>query len=262
MLSRSIRVALALVFVFSAAAAFAQQGGRGAANLPNPMTAFVDFTVDQLIVRGGRLCPTPNKVKAVFLGGDPLTVISSRERLMILAFDRRLIEFGVSHLLSIRCDGGQEEQFEVYIERAGKQGPTGDTGATGPAGPQGVPGGPGPAGPPGPAGLQGVPGGPGPGGSLTLETAQVTTNIAGLNGTTATGGTVGASSTNTLLCPTPTRRVIGGGVLIDNAAIGQNVDLQASYPSAANAWTGTVTNKATANVEGGSYTVYIICADA
>ena len=47
----------------------------------------------------------PNKVSGV-LGGDPLTVISSGDRLMILAFERRDIEFGVSHLLSIRCNGG------------------------------------------------------------------------------------------------------------------------------------------------------------
>lgn len=106
MFSRSIRIAAAIVFIVSTGPAIAQQNWHGAKSLPNVMTAFVDFTVDQLVVRGGRLCTAPKKVKAVFLGGDPLTVISSAERLMILAFERQDIEFGVSHLLSIRCDGG------------------------------------------------------------------------------------------------------------------------------------------------------------
>ena len=89
----------------------------------------------------------------------------------------------------------------------------------------------------------------------------MTENIAGLQGTIATGNTVGATSPRTVTCPTVAYRVLGGGVLVDSDAIGHNVDLQTSYPSANNAWTGTVTNKGGPNVDVGTYTVYIICAE-
>ena len=131
MFSRSIRIAAAIVFIVSTGSVIAQQSWHGAKSLPNVMTAFFAFTIDQLVVRGGRLCTAPKKVKAVFLGGDPLTVISSAERLMILAFERQDIEFGVSHLLSIRCDGGQREQFESGQVSRGRGEPEGPQGLQG-----------------------------------------------------------------------------------------------------------------------------------
>ncbi len=209
MFSRSIRIAAAIVFIVSAGPAITQQSSRAAEKLPNVKTAFVDFTRDQLVVGGVRLCTTPNKVEAVFLGGDPLTVISSKKGLMILAFERSDIEFGVSHLLSIRCTGGQEEQFEVYIERAGKQGPPGPTGRRGPPGPQGPEGSPGAegsAGAQGPPGAQGAQGPP----AIGLERDSITTDIAGLG--------FDETDTQTVLCPTASKRAVAGGVTLSAAS--------------------------------------------
>lgn len=206
MFSRSIRIAAAIVFIVSAGPAITQQSSRAAEKLPNVKTAFVDFTRDQLVVGGVRLCTTPNKVEAVFLGGDPLTVISSKKGLMILAFERSDIEFGVSHLLSIRCTGGQEEQFEVYIERAGKQGPPGAEGSAGAQGPPGAQGAQGPPGAQGPAGTDGT------GGALGLEINSFTKTLPQPFATEATDTTV-------VNCLTQGKEAIGGGVTIDAASL-------------------------------------------
>ena len=135
MFSRSIRIAAAIVFIVSAGPAITQQSSRAAEKLPNVKTAFVDFTRDQLVVGSVRLCTTPNKVEAVFLGGDPLTVISSKKGLMILAFERSDIEFGVSHLLSIRCTGGAKKSSLRSISRGqasrARRVPRGDAGHRG-----------------------------------------------------------------------------------------------------------------------------------
>lgn len=72
------------------------------------------------------------EVDTVSLGGDPLTVVSTRPGQMVLAFDREAIEqdLETSQLLSIRCVGGVEEQFEVYV---GAPSVPGSVGPTGPA---------------------------------------------------------------------------------------------------------------------------------
>lgn len=229
------------------------------------MTAHVDFTVDQIVVWGVRLCGSPDAVKAVFLGGDPLTVISSAKGRMVLAFEHRDIEIGVSHLLSVRCNGGQEEQFEVYIEKDGKRGPQGATGPRGPAGPDGATGPQGPAGsagatgPDGPAGPQGPAGPPGPDGTsvalaIGLERDSITTDIAGLG--------FDETDTQTVLCPTASKRAVAGGVTLSAAShvSGGLLVISSNGSTAANAWTGTVKNvKEFSGPDEAAYTVYVIC---
>lgn len=253
MVFRSIRIAVAIAFIVSAGPALAQQNSHGSQDLPNVMTVFVDFTVDQLVVRGGRMCAAPNKVEAVFLGGDPLTVISSAERLMILTFERPEIEFGVSHLLSIRCDGGEEEQFEIYIERAGKQGPVGPRGSRGPAGPPGLPGLPGLPGPPGSQGPQG----PAGNNILELEVNSITKAIpADLE--------LEEIDTQAVNCLTAGKEAIGGGVTIDAVSLAAPgvLAIASNGPSGTMGWTGTVKNVGLGVPGmGASYTVHVICVD-
>ncbi len=246
LLGRLIGSIAAFALLLIAGVATAQQA-RDAAKRPNIMTAHVDFTVDQIVVWGVRLCGSPDAVKAVFLGGDPLTVISSAKGRMVLAFEHRDIEIGVSHLLSVRCNGGQEEQFEVYIEKDGKRGPQGATGPRGPAGPDGATGPQGPAGPPGPDGTSVAL-------AIGLERDSITTDIAGLG--------FDETDTQTVLCPTASKRAVAGGVTLSAAShvSGGLLVISSNGSTAANAWTGTVKNvKEFSGPDEAAYTVYVIC---
>ena len=228
LLGRLIGSIAAFALLLIAGVATAQQA-RDAAKRPNIMTAHVDFTVDQIVVWGVRLCGSPDAVKAVFLGGDPLTVISSAKGRMVLAFEHRDIEIGVSHLLSVRCNGGQEEQFEVYIEKDGKRGPQG------------------PAGPPGPDGTSVAL-------AIGLERDSITTDIAGLG--------FDETDTQTVLCPTASKRAVAGGVTLSAAShvSGGLLVISSNGSTAANAWTGTVKNvKEFSGPDEAAYTVYVIC---
>jgi len=211
------------------------------------MTARVDVTADQIVVRGVQLCAAPEAVKAVFLGGDPLTVISSARRRMVLAFERRDIVIGVSHLFSVRCDSGKEEQFEVYIEKDGKPGPRGPRGSAGP---------PGLGGPPGVVGPQGGTGDPGPDGTkdVALERNSIVVKVNALG--------IGATITTVTSCPTPTKRAVSGGIILDSDAhaSGGLLVVSSNGPSGTNAWAATVKNLA-GGVDAGTATIYVICVE-
>lgn len=238
----------AVAFGLTAGTASGQQEGTD--DRPDVITAHVDFTADQIVVQGARLCAAPDAVKAVFLGGDPLAVISSAKRRMVLAFERRDIEIGVSHLFSVRCDGGQEEQFEVYIEKDGKRGPPGFAGQPGVAGP------PGPVGPLGPQGGTGDPGAAGIDGApvFGLERNSIAVAVNAL----AAGNTI----TTVTPCPTPTKRAVAGGITLDAPAhvSGGRLVVSSNGPSGTNAWAATVKNLAGA-VDVGTATIYVICVE-
>lgn len=75
----------------------------------------------------------------------------------------------------------------------------------------------------------------------------------------------GITHSTEVTCPTPTKRVIGGGVLVNNTLNTFRVVVTSSYPSDStnnNKWTGQVQNVGTVAASSGIYTVYVECAEA
>ncbi len=145
----------------------------------------------------------------------------------------------------------------------GPQGPQGDPGpqgATGAQGPQGDPGGQGPQGPQGPQGNQG-PQGPqgnqGPQGPAGPSDSQVLTAV---SGTSAAGLNAGESYSLTSTCPSG-KKILGGGWTYTVSTAGQTSRVSVdSYPSAADAW--TVTISVNQNLGAGvtiTLSVYVVC---
>jgi Collagen triple helix repeat (20 copies) len=137
----------------------------------------------------------------------------------------------------------------------GARGPAGLQGIQGPAGPQGVQG---PAGPqgasssvPGPPGPTGAAGPPGPTDSLVTAPVSATTPISAPLGTVASA---------TATCPAG-KKILGGGVTITVTVTAQQsrVAPRDNFPSASNAWTGTLV--ITSGLIGASATisVYAVC---
>ena len=108
----------------------------------------------------------------------------------------------------------------------------------------------GPLGPTGPQGVAGPAGPTGPQGSAGLSSVQV------VNQTSAISGS--SSKTATATCPSG-KVVIGGGVKINNNE--SELAIQASYPSAPDAWTG-VAREVAFELGSWSITTYAICAIA
>jgi Collagen triple helix repeat (20 copies) len=140
---------------------------------------------------------------------------------------------------------------------AGPSGPQGDRGAAGPqgvqgpAGPQGVQGSAGPQGAPGPSGPTGAAGPPGPTDSLVTAPVSATTPVSAPLGTVASA---------TATCPAG-KKILGGGITITVTVTAQQsrVASRDNFPSASNAWTGTLV--ITSGLVGASATisVYAVC---
>jgi collagen triple helix repeat protein len=124
------------------------------------------------------------------------------------------------------------------IGPAGGQGPRGETGTAGPFGPAGSQGPAGPAGAQGPSGADGAPGPTGPQGPPGPSDSQVT---AAVSATTPVSAPLGTVATATATCPAGTK-ILGGGIQISvSVAVQQSrVATRESYPSAADAWTGSI----------------------
>jgi hypothetical protein len=143
---------------------------------------------------------------------------------------------------------------------AGVQGPRGETGAAGVAGSPGPAGPVGPtgaAGPPGPTGAAGPPGPTGaagpPGPSDSLVTAPVSAS-------TPFNAPLGTVATATATCPAG-KKILGGGVTLTVTVPAQHnrAVVRENYPSAADAWTGTLI--ITSGLVGAQATisVYAVC---
>jgi Collagen triple helix repeat (20 copies) len=152
----------------------------------------------------------------------------------------------------------------LKVGARGPAGPRGSTGARGPVGTQGAQGPAGPQGTQGPAGPQGapssVPGPPGPTGAAgppgptdSLVTAPVTA-------TTPVSAPLGTVASATATCPVG-KKILGGGVTITVTVLAQQsrVASRDNFPSAPNAWTGTLV--VTSGLVGASATisVYAVC---
>jgi Collagen triple helix repeat (20 copies) len=133
----------------------------------------------------------------------------------------------------------------------GPPGPRGDTGATGAAGSPGPPGPSGQPGETGPQGAAGPQGPPGPSDSLVTAPVSATTP-----GNAALGTVVSATAT----CPLG-KKILGGGVTLTVSIAAQQgrARVRDDYPSAPDAWTGTLV--VTAGLVGASATisVYAVC---
>lgn len=137
---------------------------------------------------------------------------------------------------------------------AGQTGAKGDVGAQGPPGPAGQAGQAGPTGPPGPAGATGPAGAQGPPGPTD---SQVT---AAVSASTDVSAPLGSVASATATCPTG-KKIMGGGIQIGVSVANQagRIATRESYPSAPNAWTGSLV--VTSGLVGASATinVYAVC---
>ena len=122
---------------------------------------------------------------------------------------------------------------------------------------RGVP--PGLAGPPGvvgPQGSQGGTGDPGPDGTkdVALERNSIVVKVNALG--------IGATITTVTSCPTPTKRAVSGGIILDSDAhaSGGLLVVSSNGPSGTNAWAATVKNLA-GGVDAGTATIYVICVE-
>ena len=123
----------------------------------------------------------------------------------------------------------------------GPQGPKGDTGAGGPAGEPGLKGDTGAVGPKGDTGAvgpKGDTGAVGPQGPPGPADSQV---IGPVTATTPASAPLGTVATATATCPAGTK-VMGGGMSISVSVAGQRsrVSTDSNYPSAPDAWTGSL----------------------
>jgi hypothetical protein len=138
--------------------------------------------------------------------------------------------------------------------RRGLRGPRGLRGRVGPLGPQGLRGPAGPEGPQGPAGPEGPQGAQGPPGP---SDSQVTAPVSATTPISAPLGTV-ASATAT--CPAGTS-ILGGGITVTTSVpnqLGRAVPRE-NYPSAPNAWTGSLVITSGLVGSTATITVYAVC---
>lgn len=167
--------------------------------------------------------------------------------------------------------GCRPSERRVVWHQRGPVGPAGPPGAQGRDGDQGGPGPPGPKGPPGdvgPPGSPGPPGDPGPQGPQGDPGAQGTPGPAGaqlVEGTPVTSvpnpprNTVVTASAS---CPAGKVLLGGGAWATTTATQKERVHLMASYPSAADTWTGIGVVAISALGSGRTMTVtaYALCS--
>jgi Collagen triple helix repeat (20 copies) len=139
----------------------------------------------------------------------------------------------------------------------GPAGQSGGDGATGPPGPAGAKGDTGPAGPSGQAGPDGAPGPAGAQGPPGPTDSQVT---APATATTVLSAPLGTVATATATCPAG-KRIMGGGVTLSTSVANQlnRAAARENYPSAPNAWTGTLVITSALVGSTATINVYAVC---
>jgi hypothetical protein len=132
-----------------------------------------------------------------------------------------------------------------------QRGPRGLRGPSGPRGLQGTRGPAGAEGPPGPEGPQGLQGPPGPSDSQVTAPVSATTPISAPQGTVASA---------TATCPAGTS-IMGGGITVVTSVPNQlnRAAPRENYPSAPNAWTGSIVIISGLVGSTATITVYAVC---
>jgi hypothetical protein len=144
----------------------------------------------------------------------------------------------------------------------GPQGLQGDTGATGPQGPQGETGATGPQGDTGPQGLQGETGPQGPQGETGATGPQGSPGLSGIEQVTGSSSSVSMYQTVTVTATCPSGKVVITGGYITSGSGSPDAVANASWASAANAWSVTATHMGWNHGAGFTLQATAVCATA